>query len=196
MPEDNHIHKMWDHFRSGDKEAFAWFYNDHVDALYHYGTKISSDEDLVKDAIQEVFLDLFLKRQNNNTNPENLRFYLLLALKRNIIRKLKKSRKLVLLNTSEECTYEADYCIEDVLIVNEEEKEANQKINDIINQLPSKQKETLYLRFNESLEYKEIAKLMDVSIESARKQVYRALKSIRESYGKNTFLFFSILLSR
>ena len=187
---------MWEHFRSGDKEAFAWFYNDHVDALYHYGTKICSDENLVKDAIQEVFLDLFLKRQNNTTNPENLRFYLLLALKRNLIKKLKKNRKFVVLNTHEEYTYEADYCIEDRLIVNELEKETNLRINNILKQLPGKQKETLYLRFNESLEYKEIAQLLDISVESVRKQVYRALKSVRESFGKNTFVFFTLLIPK
>ena len=102
----------------------------------------------------------------------------------------------MVLNVNDECSYEAEYCIEDLLIVSEEENETNLKITNILKQLPSKQKETLYLRFNESLEYKEIAQLLDISVESVRKQVYRALKSVRESFGNRTILFFSIFLSK
>ncbi|MDP2061044.1 MAG: sigma factor [Flavobacteriaceae bacterium] len=80
---------IWLQFKDGDKEAFAIFYNLHIDRLYQYGLKVSNDEDTIKDAIQEVFLDLYLKRASNQTTPENLKFYLLLALKRNLIKKLK-----------------------------------------------------------------------------------------------------------
>ena len=52
-------------------------------------TKLSMNKELVKDAIQEVFLDLYLKREKNKTNPENLKYYLILSLKRNLIKKLK-----------------------------------------------------------------------------------------------------------
>ena len=86
---------IWESFLKGDKEAFAHLYNLHVEMLYRYGTKLCCDEGLVKDAIQEVFLDLYLKRGKNKTVPDNLHFYLLLALKRNLIKKLKINRKLV-----------------------------------------------------------------------------------------------------
>ena len=54
----NSVSLLWKSFLAGDKEAFAHFYNLHVNALYRYGTKLCTDDDLVKDAIQEVFLDL------------------------------------------------------------------------------------------------------------------------------------------
>jgi RNA polymerase sigma factor (sigma-70 family) len=54
----------------------------------------------------------------------------------------------------------------------------------MLNQLSVKQKEALYLRFNESMEYPEIAKVMNISVESVRKQVYRAIKTIREIFEK------------
>ena len=184
---------LWESFLAGDKEAFAHFYNLHVDALYRYGTKLCADDSLVKDAIQEVFLDLYLKRQKNRTNPENLRYYLILALKRNLIKKLKRNRRLV---NEEECelNFEPEYSIEKAIIENEEEAELNRRVNEVCKNLPARQKEALYLRYNESMEYEEIAKVLNISIESVRKQVYRALQSIREKFGKQGLVLFLVHL--
>ncbi len=185
---------LWKSFLAGDKEAFAHFYNLHVDALYRYGTKLCADDNLVKDAIQEVFLDLYLKRNKNNATPEKLRFYLILALKRNLIKKLKRNRKKV--STEElELTFQTEYSIETTIIENEKESELNQRVNEMLQILPSGQKEALYLRYNLSLEYDEVAKLMNITVESARKQVYRALKTVRDKYGKQGMVWFFIVKS-
>jgi RNA polymerase sigma factor (sigma-70 family) len=182
---------LWKSFLAGDKEAFAHFYNLHVDALYHYGTKLCSDDNLVKDAIQEVFLDLYLKQKKNKTNPENLRYYLILALKRNLIKKLKRNRRLI---SEEECelNFEPEYSIEKAIIENEEKAELNRRVNEVLKNLPARQKEALYLRYNESMEYEDIAKVLNISIESVRKQVYRALQSIRKKFGKGGLVLFLI----
>lgn len=192
MAGNDYINKIiWESFLEGDKEAFAHLYNLHVEALYRYGTKLCTDDNLVKDAIQEVFLDLYLNRQKNKTNPENLRWYLILALKRNLIKKLKRNRKLA---NEEECElhFEPEYSIEKTIIENEEEAELNRKVNEVLKNLPDKQKEALYLRYNESMEYPEIAALLNISVESVRKQVYRALSSIREKFGKQGLVLFMV----
>lgn len=194
MAENSFMNKIiWESFLEGDKEAFAHLYNLHVEALYRYGTKLCADENLVKDAIQEVFLDLYLKRKKNKTKPENLRYYLILALKRNLIKKLKRNRKLV---NEEECElhFEPEYSIEKAIIENEEEEELNRKVNEMLKKLPAKQKEALYLRYNQSMEYPEIAQLLNISVESVRKQVYRAVSSIREKFGKHGLVLFLVSL--
>ncbi len=190
---ENENSNIWKSFLEGDKEAFAHLYNLHVEALYRYGTKLCNDDNLVKDVIQEVFLDLYLKRQKNKTKPENLRWYLVLAFKRNLIKKLKRNRKLM---DDEECelNFEPEYSIEKTIIENEEEAELNRKVNEVLKNLPAKQKEALYLRYNESMEYPEIAQLLNISVESVRKQVYRALSSIREKFGKQGLVLFLVNL--
>ena len=182
---------VWKSFLAGNKEAFAHLYNLHVEALYRYGTKLCTDDSLVKDAIQEVFLDLYLKRAKNKTNPENLRYYLILALKRNLIKKLKSNRRLV---EEEVCEldFEPEYSIEKAIIEHEEEAELNLKVKEVLKNLPAKQKEALYLRYNESMEYPEIAQLLNISVESVRKQVYRALTAIRKQFGKQGLVLFLV----
>lgn len=189
------IKQAWKSFKSGDKEAFAFLYNQHVDILFRYGTKLTANEELVKDSIQEIFLDLYLKREKNKTNPENLKYYLILALKRSLIKKLKRNRKLVNEEIEDTINFEPEYSIERTIIEREENAELSGKVKNALKQLPAKQKEALYLRFNESMEYKDIATLLNISTESVRKQVYRAIKSIRESFRKDAFLFW-LLLSR
>lgn len=187
----NNTSLIWESFIEDNKEAFAHFYNLHVEALYRYGTKLCVDDNLVKDAIQEVFLDLYLKRLKNKTNPENLRYYLILALKRNLIKKLKSNRRLV---EEEACelNFEPEYSIEKTIIENEEEVDLNRKVNEVLRNLPAKQKEALFLRYNESMEYADIAGILNISVESVRKQVYRALSSIRKQFGKQVLVLFLV----
>jgi RNA polymerase sigma factor (sigma-70 family) len=181
---NRNIHAVWKSFQIGDKEAFANIYNQYINVLYRYGTKLCTDEEMVKDAIQEIFIDLYLKREKNKTNPENLKYYLILALKRNLIKKMKKNRKIEIIIPGKYLSFEPEYNMEQVIIKNEEETEVKRRIEFLLKELTVKQKEVLYLRFNESMEYPEIANVMHISVESVRKQVYRAIKTVRKLFSK------------
>lgn len=184
----------WKSFLAGDKEAFAHYYNIHIDALYRYGTKLCTDENLIKDAIQEIFLELYLKRNQYKINPSHLRFYLILTLKHNMIKKIKRNRRLM---DESYCKmqFEPEYSIETNIINEENKAEVNQKVKVLLDGLPEKQKEVLYLRFNEGLGYQEIAKILKISVESARKQVYRAIRSIRSNMDNQTFILWTCIYS-
>jgi RNA polymerase sigma factor (sigma-70 family) len=193
MPErSENISSVWMSFREGDKEAFAFLYNIYVEALYRYGSKFTNDDDLVKDAIHEVFLDLYLKREKNKTDPQNLKYYLILSLKRNLIKKLAGNRRFVFSNGNKDLLFEPQYSIEKEIIEQEQEAEVNQLIQRFFNQLPSKQKEAIYLRFNQGLDYSQVAELLNISVESARRQVHRAIKTIRELVGSENSVFLMV----
>jgi RNA polymerase sigma factor (sigma-70 family) len=187
---------IWNRFKSGDKEAFAVLYNQHIDRLYHYGTKLCCDEEAVKDALQELFLELFMKRDKIGVTAEHLKYWLLLALKRNLIKKLQDKRKISH-EFNESVDFETEYSIEFQIIETENDAETNRKVLYAISQLPNKQKEAIYLRFNESLEYGEIAVILKITIESVRKQIYRALKTIREIIGNDSYkIYFTLMLKK
>lgn len=182
----------WKAFLYGDKDAFAYFYNLYIDDLYHYGTKIMNDEDSVKDAIQEIFFDLYLKRNTSHTNLNNFKFYLLLALKRNLIKRLRKNRRFT--EETNIIDFEPEYSTELRIIDIEEREELERKVTKLINELPPKQKEAIYLRFNQALEYNEVAKILNVTVETARKQVYRALKAVKNSINSKDLILFYFLV--
>jgi RNA polymerase sigma factor (sigma-70 family) len=187
---------IWRRFKDGDKEAFAVLYNFHVDRLFRYGTKLCYDTDMVKDAIQEIFLDLYLKRETNRTTPENLKYYLLLALKRNLIKKLKVNRKFDFGEFTDVKLPNTEFSVEYQIISNELEEEISSKLYNALSQLPDKQKEAVYLRFNEAMDYTEISVIMGITVESVRKQVYRALKAVREIIEGKTIILFILFFQK
>ena len=56
--------EVWSRFRSGDQDAFSEIYQKFIDALFAYGCKMTRDRELVKDCIQDIFIDLHLLNPN------------------------------------------------------------------------------------------------------------------------------------
>jgi len=54
--DEHYIRYAWESFKAGNKESFAFFYNEHIEALFSYSQKLCKDEETIKDAIQEVYL--------------------------------------------------------------------------------------------------------------------------------------------
>jgi RNA polymerase sigma factor (sigma-70 family) len=185
---------IWSRFQSGNQEAFAILYNHHIQMLYSYGTKLCKDEEAVKDSLQELFMDLYLRKNKIRIDVDNLKYYLLLSLKRSLIKKMQADKKFKH-HIDESLDFKPEYSIEFQIMEHETDQENRLKILNALNQLPPKQKEAVYLRYNESLEYHEVANILNVTVESVRKQVYRALKTVRDIIDNQSitilFSFFS-----
>src|SRR5665648_1258171 len=54
--------KLWEDFKNSEKYALTHIYYLYADPLFRYGKKFSSDNELVKDAIQDLFFDLIRTR--------------------------------------------------------------------------------------------------------------------------------------
>ena len=55
---------LWQNFLRGDKSALSEIFLSVHDDLFRYGLKLTGDENLVKDAIQDLFLKLWKNRSN------------------------------------------------------------------------------------------------------------------------------------
>jgi RNA polymerase sigma factor (sigma-70 family) len=90
--------------------------------------------------------------------------------------------------------FNIEYSFQDRLIELEISNEIKNKLSAAINSLPPKQKEIIYLKFEEELGYLEISEILKISIESARKLLYRALISLRSIVEPKAFLTFFLVL--
>jgi RNA polymerase sigma factor (sigma-70 family) len=129
---------------------------------------------------------------------ENLKSYLFIALKNNLLKKIIKRKKAELSSIDtvpHELQFKVEYSFQDQWIQSEIAEEAKQKLRAAIDNLSPRQKEIIFLKFDEGLDYPEIAKLLEITIESARKQLYRAIKSLRQTIDpeiiQNFLIFFS-----
>ncbi len=78
--KEKNIDFLWQSFLDGDDKSFSYIYELHINGLLAYGLKIATDREIVHDSIQEVFMDLFLKRKKIDVKIRNLKSYLFVAL--------------------------------------------------------------------------------------------------------------------
>lgn len=187
---------LWSKFKAGDRTAFESVYKSCIDDMYAYGLKLDSDKELVKDCIQEVFIDIF-EHRNAISEPNNIKFYILKALKHTIFKKQKKERKKTKLHEQTPLSFSAGHNFEDKRILSELDEEKKRLVEEALNSLTSKQKEIMYLRFSVGLSYSDISEIVNIDHSSVRKQVYRAVKKLRNSKAfddyKGIVLFYSTL---
>lgn len=172
----------WNHFKNGDREAFGKIYDEYVDSLYDYGIKITPHKELVKDCIQDLFIDLYRYGNKLNT-PISLEFYLYKSLKRLIVKKARNNYKLVSLQEFENPELDIPFSHEGEMLQNESRSSRLVLLQNIINELDSQKKELLYLKFNSGLNYSEIGDIVGLKTDTVKKQIYRLIDSIRNNYG-------------
>lgn len=192
---DADIRRLWSSFIRGDNESFSEIYKIHIDQLIAYGYKLCTNSDFVHDSIQELFIELFEKREKLEENIINLKAYLFTALRNKIYKKLQSYARQESLDLKEsELIFNVEYSHQDKLVRDEISAELKKIIQTATAKLPSKQKEIIYLKFEEEMNYSEISVIMGISVESARKLFYRALLSLRSDIEKNKLqsIFFII----
>lgn len=170
--------QLWQSFKKGDEEAFSAIYKAHSPALYAYGMRILQDEDHVKDVMHSLFVKLW-NNKNTTGNTDNVRFFLLRALKNAIISYKAREGKTDKIDQWGEALFAFNVTPESIYIQREETAiQANQLMN-AINQLSSRQKEIIYLKYFEELDYTEIAEIMDITVKGAYKLSARAIDSLK-----------------
>jgi RNA polymerase sigma factor (sigma-70 family) len=177
--------ESWNQFiKDGDLDSLSQVYFHYYDLLFSYGLNITSDKQLVEDAIQNVFLSCIKSRKNISNSVRSLKGYLISSFRRELFNSLGQKRKTLF---SADITIDQFDCYkihdQDSIDENEFEK-LHQVIKKCISNLPSRQQEIFYLRFDSEISYEEIAQIMDISIDSCYKTVYRAIKTIREEAEK------------
>jgi RNA polymerase sigma factor (sigma-70 family) len=171
---------LWERFKKGDTKAFFSLYDRFFDTLFNYGLHFSRDKDLIKDCIHDLFLDLY-KYRENLSETDNVRFYLLRSLRRLIFKE--NARKFIVLPDEQILLHNdiSEMTFEENLVATETKDENYRALAEVMKELSDKQREGLALKFEQNLSYKEIAGILDISVESARTNIYRALKALRKA---------------
>lgn len=183
---------IWEKFRAGDRRAFETIYNEYVDSLFAYGLKMTPHQALVEDAIQDTFLDVY----NYGTRlrkPESLEFYLYKTLKRIIIRKLKEKYRFAHPDDFV-AQFELKFPLEEEEL--EELEEQTGMLKEELENLNSKKRELLFLKFNSGLTYNEIGELLDCKPDTVKKQVHRILKFLKGKLGDDFIELFVVFFRK
>jgi len=186
MPDikDNHYQQeLWKLFLNGDKKAFEAIYHHYVHPLYLYGRKFSTDEQIIEDAIHDVFLSIW-QGKANIAIPLSVRYYLYASLKRAIVRQFGKLDVLSESQVSEE--YHNALFVEDSIerqIMDTESKVHKMaEVKNSYNQLSGAQQQAIFLKFYQGKSTDEIAGIMGIGREAIYKLIQRGLRQMRNSF--------------
>ena len=186
--------EIWSLFKKGDNRAFAQIYNDHSTRLYQYGLKFTSDHSLVEDAMHDLFTNLIRNRKTLG-DTDNINYYLLKSMKRELVRKVQKAGRLDHVESPEGLDFNISWSVEQQIIQKETASQEAVMLSRALERLTYRQKEALYLRFSMELGYHQISEMMEISVEACRNLIHGALKSLKASVscnGRMLFFFFSL----
>ena len=181
IKDRTHWLEVWIRFRSGNQAAFSEIYEEFIDSLFAYGSKITRDRELVKDCVQDIFVDL-QRLQPNLQHPEYIEFYLFKSLKNAILHRAEENKRTDSIPIEEMVGFDLHFQIEqeqDPV----SERDRTEKLKSILQTLDPSKRELLFLKFSTGLNYVEIGQLLGANPDTVKKQVYRTLDHLRGKFG-------------
>jgi RNA polymerase sigma-70 factor (ECF subfamily) len=173
--------QLWQRMRAGDQAAFDQLARMHHRLLLNFGSQYSKDRELIKDCVQDLFLGIW-ERQSQLTEPQMVTAYLVNSLRNNLVRRVSRKQAAPLSGEEESLTDNA--CIESYLIETESEVLLSRHLRQALDQLPSRQREILFLKFYQNLDNEQIAECLLINKQTVANQVHSAIKTLRKHLPK------------
>lgn len=170
--------------KADNKFAFDMLYKRYSMKLYKFGYSILKSTEETENLMQDVFLNLWENRQRVEKD-EFVKSYIFTIAHNSAVSILrKKSRESQYIEYLESLQdTNLGHCDLDI-----EYSELSKKLDDIINELPQRQKEVYLLHKSDGLKYYEIAEKLNISINTIENHMSCALKTIRLKLGNYTLI--------
>ncbi|QHT65197.1 sigma-70 family RNA polymerase sigma factor [Rhodocytophaga rosea] len=171
---------LWNQFRNGSEEAYSFIYEKYVPVLYSYGYRVYPNEEIVKDCLQDLFVTLWLSRKNLGPT-DSIKYYLFRSLRREIAQKVNAD-----LNFTNEFANpvfkNTEASFENRLMELEEHHIRCKELDVALTYLSDRQREAIYLRFYQNIDFAEIATIMGITPRAVYKLIYRAVDILKKMY--------------
>lgn len=171
--------------KNGERSAFEQIFNRYWSSLYDAAYKRLKDKGQCKDIIQDVFADLWIRREK--VRIENLEAYLHTAIRFQIFKNASRNKIspvfIELYDSIASSPYHPGLELE--------EKELEELAQVWIDSLPEKRRKIFQLHFREHLSTKEIAEKLGISQKTVQNQLGTASRDFRDQViGSALFLLY------
>lgn len=172
--------ELWVAFRKGDRMAFTWIYDRNIKDLLRYGYRVCSNQQLIKDSIHDLFLHLWLHR-DNLSDTDNIRFYLFRSLRNRIVNNSKVLAPVAWADVEQIVDKVfSDLPLEHTIIEQEDSEYQIKALRKAIDRLPKRQQEVIQLRYFHDFSLEEIASVMQINNQSVRNLIHRSIAQLKE----------------
>lgn len=168
---------LWREIVDGEKEALGRLFDLHVKELLAYGYSISHDSDLVKDCIQDVFVDIWTYRAHLNAEVK-VKFYLYRCLRNAIRKELPAHSTLEGLSGAELADPESSP--ESQWVTAESEISHRNRLAAVMLTLSDREREVIALKYYSNMKIRQIAALLGLREQTVSNTLQNALVKLRK----------------
>lgn len=170
--------------KEGNQLAFSIVYKTYAAQTFSLAFKYLLNKELAEDAVQNLFLKLWLKKEEiDETKPINR--YLFTMLKNDLLNTLRDSKKNI---------YLLEDCLSMVLELEDNSQNENLKqeqmniIQQALEQLSPQRRKVFEMKVSGKYSNQEIADKLNLSINTIKFQYSQSLKQIRSTVGELSLL--------
>lgn len=179
---------LWQRATQDDEAAFTELLHRYSPRLLGYGRKWSHDDELVKDCVQDVLAELWLAR-HRLASPESLRAYLLASVRHRIGKLTRRAWRFGgSFDETDGDEFTVTFSVEESWIADEAQRQRVEQLNVLVNRLPQRQREVIYLKFHQNLSQSQIAEVMGIRYQSVSNLLQRTLASLRQEVSAEGLL--------
>ncbi len=173
--------KLWDEFRNGDYQSFSKLYQHLMQPLFSYSLSITSDKELIRDSLHDLFVELW-KNHTNLGPTTNVRFYLMASIKRKLVRTMNQQLKSGYHNYNYLLDEEDIFKSKEASIIEHEVENIQGSVIKIcLNGLSKRQKEAISLKYFKNLDTEQISSIMNINHQSVYNLIFGALKIMKNT---------------
>lgn len=166
--------------RGETHELFLTLYAEYADDLLAFGTALGFGREDIQDTLQDVFFNLY-QRDPKLQRVRNIKVYLFTALKNRLLNTTRRQRMDSLDANPAEGRFDVSVSVSDLIEDQEERRLLKQKVEQAMSSLTPRQREAVYLRYFQEMDYDDIARLLDMTKPSVRNLVSKGLMMLRKN---------------
>ena len=174
------------HFLEGNEIAFKVLIQRHQKEIFNTVFSLVRDYNLAEDLCQDVYIRIIKSIRKGSYNEEGKFLPWALRVAHNIcldyLRKMKRTPYTKELTSSITVQYEE--CTDKKLL----QLQMQQRMISILNNLPEEQKKVILFRHYEDMSFKEIASIMNASVNTTMGRMRYGLISLRKMIENNRFV--------
>ena len=171
--------RLIDDYRNGDEKAFSSLYNMYAVSLLNYGMCLTSDKELVRDCVHDVFVKLLVKCKTSKISK--ISSYLFISLRNRLTDEFRRGSFSTDTPINDNKMRRSDESAEELFIRQEDDSILHADVSKLFAELTPRQRKAFNLYFIEQKKYDEICHILQMNYPCVRNLVHRGMMKLRSS---------------
>jgi len=183
--KSKYIEKNWQLLADGEQQGLYECFDIFYDDLYRFGLSLYKNPELVKEGINNLFIELW-KIKHKLSDVKNIQQYVLTIYKRVLYKTYANYTSSIPFETLEQGVIESsltEQSYEAILIASQHDEHLKRRLQNALSQLSPRQKEIIRMRYFEQTSFEEIAALTGLTERTIYNTIYNAIKILKEVFA-------------